>query len=55
MERLIPAQFHADVLCWTQGFEVQKIEVFRSCVKNNPDMDYLQHPYLNSEYPVDAA
>ena len=42
MELQTPLRFHATVLCWTQGSEVQKIEVSRSFAHNNPYLDFLQ-------------
>ena len=56
MELQTPLRFHATVLCWTQGSEVQKIEVSRSFAHNNPYLDFLQGAntdfYLR--FPIDT-
>ena len=51
MELQNPLRFHATVLCWTQGSEVQKIEVSRSFAHNNPYLDFLQGANSAIEYP----
>ena len=51
MELQTPLRFHATVLCWTQGSEVQKIEVSRSFAHNNPYLDFLQGANSAIEYP----
>ena len=50
MELQTPLRFHATVLCWTQGSEVQKIEVSRSFAHNNPYLDFLQGANSAIEY-----
>ena len=51
MELQTQLRFHATVLCWTQGSEVQKIEVSRSYAQNNPYLDFLQGANSDIEYP----
>ena len=55
MELQTPLRFHATVLCWTQGSEVQKIEVSRSFAHNNPYLDFLQGANSAIEYPHRSA
>lgn len=47
MELLTQSRFDATVLYWTQGTEVQKIEVSRSYGHNNPYMDITQYPHVD--------
>ena len=53
MELQTPLRFHATVLCWTQGSEVQKIEVSRSFAHNNPYLDFLQGGILLPFQPAE--
>ena len=47
MEPLTQTRFHAAVLCFQQGDEVQKIELVRcSFAQNTPHLETLQSPHM---------